>query len=491
MTDLRIRPDGFTDFDDLAPTPRETIEQARAAGVRMVDLRFVDLLGAWQHCSLPLQELREGVFTGGIGFDGSSVRGFQAIHDADLLLLPDPASAVVDPMLKVPTLSLICSVVDPLDRRPYSRDPRTVARKAEAHLRASGITTVSSFGPEAQFYVFNAIRCDQNSHEGYYFLDSDEGIWNSGQPNNGRANLGYRPRHREGYSPVPPTDKLQDLRSEIALRLIAAGIDVEAHHHEVGTGGQCAIDLRPQSLTAMADQVMIYKYIVKNVCYEHGLTATFMPKPLFGDNGSGMHVHQSLWLDDRNLFHDPDGYAGLSDTARWYIGGLLAHTPALLAFAAPTTNSYRRLAPGCGAPVHLIYSRRNRSACVRVPMDSGSPRGKRIEFRAPDPSGNPYLTFAALLLAGLDGIRRRLEPPVPIDEDLYALAPAAAARIASTPRSLAAALDALEADHAFLLVDGVFTPDLIATWLDLKRTREVEPLALRPHPYEFFLYHDV
>jgi glutamine synthetase len=489
MADVQTKPEQ-ADALRSASTPREVIDAARSLGVQIVDVRFVDLLGTWQHFSMPVKELAEATFAEGIGFDGSSIRGFQPIHESDMLLIPDPASAFLDPLLAIPTLSLTCSVLDPVSREPYTRDPRFVAQKAEAHLKRSGVATTSYWGPEAEFYIFSSIRFDSDSHAGYYFIDSDEGIWNSGLAPNGKGNLGYRPRVKEGYFPVPPTDKLQDLRSEIVLNLLAAGVDVEIHHHEVGGPGQAEIDMRFTPLTRMGDQLMVYKYVVKNTCYQRGYTATFMPKPIFGDNGSGMHVHQSLWQDDRNIFHDKDGYALLSETARWYIGGLLAHTPALLAFAAPTTNSYRRLVPGYEAPINLIYSQRNRSACVRIPVYSDSPKAKRVEYRAPDPSCNPYLTFAALLMAGLDGIRSKIEPPAPIDEDLYELPPAEASKIKSAPGSLGEVLDALERDHAFLLVDDVFTPDLIAEWIALKRAREIDPVALRPHPYEFFLYYD-
>ncbi|MGH7775701.1 MAG: type I glutamate--ammonia ligase [Candidatus Dormibacterales bacterium] len=469
--------------------PLQVIERARQAGVQVVDVRFVDLPGTWQHFSLPLSALDEDSFEAGLGFDGSSIRGFQAIHESDMLLMPDPATATVDPCLKVPTLFMICDVVDPLTRRPYAKDPRFIARKAEEHLRMTGIADVSYWGPEAEFYIFSSLRFDQDAHSGYYFVDSDEGIWNSGS--NGTANLAYRPRFKEGYFPVPPTDKLQDLRSEIMLKLIEAGVPVEVHHHEVGTAGQAEIDMRFDSLTAMADKLLTYKYVVKNVCAERGYVATFMPKPLFGDNGSGMHVHQSLWKDGGNLFFDADGYAGLSEKARWYIGGLLAHAPALLALCAPTTNSYRRLVPGYEAPINLVYSQRNRSACVRIPMYSSSPKTKRIEFRSPDPSCNPYLALSALLMAGLDGIRKRIEPPAPIDEDLYELPAAQRALVKSVPGSLAETLRALEADHGFLTEGGVFDEDVIEAWVEYKWKREVEPVALRPHPWEFHLYHDV
>jgi len=469
-------------------TPKEVIARAHEAGVAIVDLRFVDLLGTWQHFSIPVSELSEKLFLEGAGFDGSSIRGFQHIHESDMILIPDPSTAVVDPLLKVPTMSITCSVYDPVTGQPYSRDPRYVAQKAENYLKETGIATVSYWGPEAEFYIFNSIRFDQDSHYGFYFIDSEEGIWNSGN-DGGVPNLGYRPRFKEGYFPVPPTDKLQDLRSEIVQNLIAAGIDVEVHHHEVGTAGQAEIDMAFKSLTRMADQLMMYKYVVKNTCYQKGYVATFMPKPIFGDNGSGMHVHQSLWKEDQNLFFSPEGYAGLSDLARWYIGGILLHSPSILAFAAPTTNSYRRLVPGFEAPVYLMYSKRNRSACVRIPMYSNNPKAKRIEYRAPDPSCNPYLAFAAMLMAGLDGIKNKIEPPAPMDQDLYELPEEAITKLPSAPSSLAESLSALENDHDYLLQGDVFTKDLIETWLSIKK-KEVSEINRRPHPYEFFMYHD-
>ena len=473
-----------------AVTPDDVIRKARDAGVQILDVRFCDLPGQWQHFSLPIKELKADMFNEGLGFDGSSIRGFQAINESDMLLMPDPASAFVDPCLKVPTLGLVCDVVDPVTGQRYSRDPRYVAHKAEQYLVKSGVATTSYWGPEAEFYIFNSVRFDQNAHEGYYHVDSEEGIWNSGT-NGGQPNMGHRPRHKEGYFPVPPIDKLQDLRSKIVLALESAGVDVEVHHHEVGTAGQTEIDMRFNTLVRMADQTMLYKYIVKNVCDQHGYTATFMPKPLFGDNGSGMHVHQSLWKGDQNLFFSKDGYGMISEAARHYIGGLIKHAPALLAFAAPTTNSYRRLVPGYEAPINLIYSQRNRSAICRIPVYSKSPKSKRIEFRAPDPSCNPYLTFAALLMAGLDGMRNKIEPPAPIDKDLYELDAAEKVLVKNTPGSLSEVLDALEQDHAFLLEGGVFTEDLIRTWTWYKRNKEVDPVQLRPHPYEFFLYYDV
>jgi glutamine synthetase len=477
--------------ESVAPTvsAKQVISEAKKQGVKMIDLRFTDLPGTWQHFSIPVKELTEEIFSEGIGFDGSSIRGFQKIHESDMLLFPDPTSAFVDPCLEVPTMALICDVRDPLTREQYSRDPRHIAQKAERHLRETGIADTCYIGPEAEFYIFNSVRFDQNAHEGYYFVDSEEGIWNSGA-NGATPNLGYRPRHKEGYFPVPPMDKLQDLRSRIVLAMMDAGIDIEVHHHEVGTAGQAEIDMRFDTLTVMADKVLKYKYIVKNVCNRYGYTATFMPKPLYGDNGSGMHTHQSLWKDGSNIFYDKDGYALLSDTARWYIGGLLKHVPAILAFAAPTTNSYRRLVPGYEAPINLVYSVRNRSACVRIPTYSDSPKARRLEFRTPDPSCNPYLSFAACLMAGLDGVQNRIEPPKPIDEDLYELDPEMAAMVKSTPGSLPEVLDALEQDNEFLQKGGVFTEDLIYTYIAYKREREVDPVALRPHPYEFFLYYD-
>jgi glutamine synthetase len=469
-------------------TPKEAIDAAKQAGVKIVDFRFTDLPGTWQHFSIPVGELTEELFAEGIGFDGSSIRGFQKIHESDMLLFPDASTAIVDPTLEVPTLSIICDIKDPLTRMPYSRDPRYIARKAEEHLRSTGLADTAYYGPEAEFYIFNSIRFDQNQFEGYYHIDSIEGVWNSGQ--NELPNLGYRPRYKEGYFPVPPMDKLQDLRSKMVLAMIETGIDIEVHHHEVGTAGQAEIDMRFDTLLRMADKVMTYKYIVKNVAYQHGFTATFMPKPLFMDNGSGMHTHQSLWKDGTNLFYDKNGYALLSDMARWYIGGLLTHAPALLAFAAPTTNSYRRLVPGYEAPIKVAYSARNRSAAVRIPTYSDNPKARRLEFRSPDPSCNPYIAFAAMLMAGLDGINRKTEPPKPIEADLYELAGSEAAEVKDLPGSLEEVLDALEDDSAFLLEGGVFTADLIDTYIAYKREREVDPVRLRPHPWEFYLYYD-
>jgi glutamine synthetase len=470
-------------------TAKDVLALIKEQGIQMVDLRFTDVPGTWQHFTVPASMLSESDFEDGVGFDGSSIRGFQVINESDMLVVPDPTTAFVDPALKVPTLSIICDIRDPITGGPYTRDPRYVARKAEAYLKETGIADTAYFGPEAEFFLFNDVRFDQTANSGYYFIDSDEGIWNSGADRSG-ANLGHRPRFKEGYFPVPPADSLQDVRSRITLNLINAGVEVEVHHHEVATAGQCEIDMRFKPLLRMADQVMLYKYIVKTTAREHGLTATFMPKPLFGDNGSGMHTHQSLWKNGEPLFFDERGYALLSDTARYYIGGILLHAPALLAICAPTTNSYRRLVPGFEAPINLVYSRRNRSAAVRIPTYSSSPKARRIEFRAPDPTANPYLAFAAMLMAGIDGIKRRIEPPAPLDADIYELSPAEKEGILGTPGSLAEALEALEDDSTFLMAGNVFTEDLIAAYLDYKRTREVTPLQLRPHPYEFFMYFD-
>jgi glutamine synthetase len=470
-------------------SPQDVLVAIRTHKVQFVDLRFVDLPGTWQHFSVPAAALDASSFSEGLGFDGSSIRGFQKIQESDMLLMPDPTSGFLDPFSTVPTLILICDVKDPITGKMYSRDPRNVAKKAEAYLKSTKLADVSYWGPEAEFFVFNDIRYGQGINHGFFYIDSQEGSWNTGA--NGQPNLGYKPRVKEGYFPIPPADSLHDIRGEMVTRMLDSGVEVEAHHHEVATGGQCEIDLRFDSLTRMADKLMKYKCIVKNTAAKHGMTATFMPKPLFGDNGSGMHVHQSLWKGKDNLFYDQKGYAGLSDRARWYIGGLLAHAPALLAFCAPTVNSYHRLVPGYEAPINLVYSQRNRSACCRIPMYSSSPKAKRIEFRCPDPSANPYLAFPAMLMAGLDGIQRKLDPGKPIDKDLYDLPAAEKAKVKSTPGSLAEVLDALEDDHAFLLKGGVFTQDLIDTWIGLKRENEIDPVRLRPHPYEFHLYYDV
>jgi glutamine synthetase len=473
----------------MAMTAKDVLAMIKEKGIQMVDVRFCDMPGTWQHFSVPAGMLSESDFEDGMGFDGSSIRGFQVINESDMLVVPDPTTAFVDPMLKIPTLALICDIKDPITGEAYSRDPRNIARKAEAYLKSTGLADTAYFGPEAEFFLFSDVRFDQTSHSGYYFLDSDEAIWNSGADRGGK-NLAYRPRYKEGYFPCPPIDQLQDVRSQMVLNMIATGIPVEVHHHEVATAGQCEIDMRFSPLVFMADQLMKYKYIVKNTAREFGLTATFMPKPLFGDNGSGMHVHQSLWKGGEPLFFDETQYALLSKMAQYYIGGILKHAPALLAICAPTTNSYRRLVPGFEAPINLVYSQRNRSAAVRIPTYSSSPKARRIEFRAPDPTCNPYMAFAAMLMAGLDGVRNKIEPPAPLDVDIYELSPEEKVHIKGTPGSLAESLDALEADYEFLLDGGVFTPDVIETYLDYKRSKEVVQMAIRPHPYEFFLYFD-
>ena len=473
-------------------TPAETVEFCKNRGIGIIDLKFTDLPGTLQHLSIPLSELTEENLANGYGFDGSSIRGFKAIEESDMLLIPDVETAVIDPFYKIPTLTMFCNVMDPETRELYDRDPRYVSQKAEIYLRESGLADVSYWGPELEHFVFDSARFDQNSHSGYYFIDSDEGIWNSGAERSlsGGPNLAYKPRYKEGYFPVPPTDSLQDLRSECVQKMEHFGIVVEKHHPEVATAGQAEIDMRYDTLTKMAENVVIQKYVVKNVAKAHGKVATFMPKPIFGDNGSGMHTHQSLWRDGTNLFYDADGYGLISATCRHYIGGLLQHAPALLALIAPTTNSYRRLVPGFEAPVNLVYSLRNRSACIRIPTYFSTPEARRLEFRLPDPACNPYLAFAAMLMAGLDGVINEVEPPDPVDVNLYDLPPEEAAKIKQVPGSLEEVLDALEQDHEFLLRGGVFTEDLIETWIDYKRTYELDAIRLRPHPHEFFLYFD-
>jgi glutamine synthetase len=458
--------------------------------VKFIDVRFCDLPGTMQHFNVPASGLDEDFFVNGQMFDGSSIRGFQAINESDMKLIPDLATAYVDPFRVQKTLNVNFSIVDPYTDEPYSRDPRQVARKAEAYLRSTGIADTAFFAPEAEFYVFDDVRFETKQNAGYYHIDSIEGAWNTGRVEEG-GNRGYKTRYKGGYFPVPPVDHYADLRDQITLALDALGLQVERAHHEVGTAGQAEINYRFDSLLKSADKVQIFKYVVKNVAWSNGKTATFMPKPLFGDNGSGMHCHQSLWKDGDPLFYDERGYGGLSDLARWYIGGLLHHAPSLLAFTNPTVNSYHRLVPGFEAPVNLVYSARNRSACVRIPVTGSNPKAKRIEFRVPDPSANPYLSFAAQLLAGIDGIKNRIEPPAPVDKDLYELPPEEHADIAQVPGSLPEVLDALEADHAYLSDSGVFTDDLIETYIDLKRTAEVDPIRLRPHPHEFELYYDV
>jgi len=470
-------------------TSKEVLEFAKKNKVEIVDLKFVDVPGLWQHFSISTNELTEELFEEGIGFDGSSIRGFQTIDESDMLLFPDPDTAFLDPFASLPTLNLVCNVRDPVTGEAYSRDPRYVAQKAEKYLKSTGIADTSYWGPEIEFYILDNVRFDQSYNYGFYYIDSEEGFWNSG--NGEKPNLGYKPRYKEGYFPVPPMDHLQDIRSEMLRTLEKCGVVVEIHHHEVGTAGQAEIDMRYTTLTKMADQVLIYKYVIKNVARKHGKTVTVMPKPIFQDNGSGMHTHQSLWKGGKNVFYDKKGYALISDTARHYIGGILKHADALCGLVAPTTNSYRRLVPGYEAPINLVYSQRNRSACVRIPVYTKSEKAKRLEFRTPDPSCNPYYSFAAQLMAGLDGVRNKIEPPKPIDKDLYELEPEEAAKVKSVPGSLEQVLDALERDHDFLLRGDVFTKDVIETWLKYKRTKEVDAIRLRPHPYEFALYFDI
>jgi glutamine synthetase len=467
----------------------EVLAFIRDEDVKFVDVRFCDLPGTMQHFNVPAQSLDADFFTDGQMFDGSSIRGFQAIHESDMKLVPDVSTAYVDPFRTQKTLNINFHIVDPYTDEPYSRDPRQVAAKAEAYLRSTGIADTAFFAPEAEFYIFDDVRFETKPNSASYFLDSIEGAWNTNRVEEG-GNLGHKTPYKGGYFPVPPVDHFADLRDLICLELDALGLQVERSHHEVGTGGQAEINYRFDALGKSADKVMLFKYVVKSVAHQAGRTATFMPKPLFGDNGSGMHVHQSLWKDGKPLFFDEKGYGGLSDTARWYIGGLLRHAPSLLAFTNPTVNSYHRLVPGFEAPVNLVYSARNRSACIRIPVTGSNPKAKRIEFRVPDPSSNPYLAFAAMLMAGLDGIQNRIEPPEPVDKDLYELPPEEHAQIQQVPGTLAEVLDNLEADHDYLTAGGVFTPDLIQTWIDYKRAHEVDPIRLRPHPHEFELYYD-
>jgi len=470
--------------------PDDLMKYVKNEGVEFVDVRFCDLPGSMQHFSVPVSSFTEDVFSDGLMFDGSSIRGFQAIHESDMALMPDPSTAYLDPFRRDKTLALSFFIHDPLTGEAYSRDPRNIARKAEAYLRSTGIGDTAFFAPEAEFYVFDDVRFETKSNTGYYSIDSVAGAWNTGREEEG-GNKGYKVRYKGGYFPVSPVDHFADLRAEMSKTLEASGLLVERQHHEVGTAGQAEINYRFSSLLNAADDVMKFKYIVRNVAWAAGKTATFMPKPIFGDNGSGMHCHQSLWSDGAPLFYDEAGYAGLSDLARYYIGGILQHAPSLLAFTNPTVNSYHRLVPGFEAPVNLVYSQRNRSACIRIPITGPSPKAKRIEFRCPDPSANPYLAFSAMLLAGLDGIKNKIEPADPIDKDLYELPPDEYDEVAVVPATLSAVMNTLEGDHEFLLQGDVFTPDLIETWIDYKRTNEILPISLRPHPHEFELYYDI
>jgi glutamine synthetase len=466
---------------------KAVLDYAAKHSAKILDLRFIDVPGVWQHVSFPIQELKAESFDEGFGMDASSIRGWAQIHESDMLLIPDPNTAFMDPFRDSPTLVMICDAVDPPTRKAYERDVRHLARRAEAHLQKSGIADQAFFGAEAEFFIFDNVRFDQRENFGFYYIDSDEGRWNSGRAEH---NLGYRPRYKEGYFPVPPTDHFQDLRTDMALQMQACGLSIECHHHEVATAGQSEIDFKFETLVRAADNMMIYKYIVRNVAYQYGKTVTFMPKPLFQDNGSGMHTHQSLWNKGKPLFAG-DGYAGLSQTALWYIGGLLKHAAAIVAFAAPTTNSYKRLVPGFEAPVNLAYSKRNRSAAVRIPVYSQSPKAKRLEFRPPDASCNPYLAYAAMLMAGLDGVESKTDPGQPLDRDIYELSSEELKHVPSLPGSLEESLRGLEQDHAFLTKGGVFTDEFIRLWIDYKMSKEVNPMRMRPHPYEFQLYYDI
>ena len=468
----------------------EVLKFIKDTDVKFLDIRFTDLPGVQQHFNIPASTVDEEFFSVGQMFDGSSIRGFASIHESDMQLIPDVSTAYVDPFRIERTLIMIFDIYNPRNGEIYARDPRQVARKAEKYLASTGIADTAFFAPEAEFYIFDDVRFDVRQNESFYAVDSDEGAWNTGRKEEG-GNLGNKTPFKGGYFPVSPVDKQADLRDDMSLKLIDAGLILERAHHEVGTGGQAEINYRFDTMVHAADDLLKFKYIVKNTATEWGKTVTFMPKPLFGDNGSGMHTHQSLWNDGKPLFYDESGYGGLSDIARWYIGGLLKHAPAVLAFTNPTLNSYRRLIPGFEAPVNLVYSAGNRSASIRIPITGTNPKAKRIEFRAPDASGNPYLAFAAQLMAGLDGIKNRIEPHEPVDKDLYELPPEEAKNIPQVPSSLEAALEALEADHDFLTAGNVFTPDLIETWIAYKREKEIIPAAQRPHPFEYELYFSV
>ncbi|GIW73182.1 MAG: glutamine synthetase [Planctomycetota bacterium] len=472
-------------------TPKQVLGMVSDHQIQFVDLRFMDFPGMWQHLTIPAWRLTEETFEQGQGFDGSSIRGWRAINESDMLVVPDPTTAFIDPFRPHPTLCLICDVRDPITRVEYHRDARNVAKRAVRYLQQTGIADVCNFGPEAEFFVFDEIRYESGPNHAFYAIDSVEGHWNTGQKSReGAPNLGYKPRPKEGYFPVPPTDTLVDLRSEIVLALERMGVKIDVHHHEVGSGGQCEIDFRYQPLVRAADVLALFKYVVKNTCRKHGKTATFMPKPLFGDNGNGMHCHFSLWKGETPLFAG-DAYAGLSEMALHAIGGILKHARALCAWTNPTTNSYKRLVPGFEAPVNLAYSHRNRSAAIRIPMYDPSPKAKRIEYRCPDGSCNPYFAFSAILMAALDGIENKIDPGPALEKDIYDLPPEELAEIPSTPASLEEALAELERDHDFLLKGDVFTEDLLQAWVEYKRKHEIQPLRLRPHPYEFYLYHDI
>ncbi len=469
-------------------TPKEVLALCREKDVKAVDLRFMDFPGIWQHFTIPVDKLDEDVFEEGLGFDGSSIRGWQAINESDMLVIPQPETAVLDPFTKLPTLSMICNIQDPITREDYSRDPRNVARKAVNYLKSTGIGDTAFMGPELEFFIFDDVRYDQNTQSSFFFIDSVEGQWNRGREEH--PNLGNKLRYKEGYFPVPPADQLMDIRNEMMQTLVDCGISIEAQHHEVATAGQGEIDMKFDNLVAMADKVMMYKYVLKNVAKKYNKTVTFMPKPLFGDNGSGMHTHASIWKGGVPLFAG-DGYAGLSQMGLYAAGGLIKHAPAILGFSCPTTNSYKRLVPGFEAPVNLAYSQRNRSAAIRIPMYSQSPKAKRLEFRCPDPSCNPYLSFSAILMAMIDGIQNKIDPGQPLDKDIYDLPPEELAKVPKAPGSLEESLAALGRDHDFLLRGDVFTADVIETWIKYKTVIEVQSMLLRPHPYEFCLYYDI
>ena len=469
-------------------TPQEALNYIKENKIQIVDLKFIDMPGIWQHLSLYHDQIDETAFTDGVPFDGSSIRGWKAINESDMTMVIDPTTAWMDPFMAEPTISFICSIKEPRTGEPYSRCPRTIAQKAIDYLLSTGLGDTAFFGPEAEFFIFDDVRFDQTQNSGYYYVDSIEGRWNSGKEEAG-GNLGYKPRYKEGYFPVAPTDTSQDMRTEMLLTMAKCGVPIEKHHHEVATGGQCELGFRFATLVQAADYLLTYKYVIKNVGKKYGKTITFMPKPLFNDNGSGMHVHQSIWKDGQPLFAG-DQYAGFSQMGLHYIGGILKHAPALLAITNPTTNSYKRLVPGFEAPVNLAYSQGNRSASVRIPLSGTNPKAKRLEFRCPDATSNPYLAFAAMLCAGIDGIKNQIDPGAPLDVDIYDLSPEELSKIPSTPGSLEGALEALEKDHSFLTETGVFTEDFIQTWISYKLDNEVNPMRLRPHPYEFALYYD-
>jgi len=473
----------------MPETPQEVLKMIQDQDIKIIDLKFIDMPGIWQHCSFYYDQIDESAFEDGVAFDGSSIRGWKSINESDMAMVPDPKTAWIDPFMQEKTLSMICSIKEPRTGEWYNRDPRTIAQKALDFLKSTGLGDIAFFGPEAEFFIFDDVRFDQTESKGFYYVDSVEGRWNSGREEAG-GNLGYKPRYKEGYFPVSPTDTLQDMRTEMLLTMARCGVPIEKHHHEVASGGQNELGVRFAPIVEAGDFLMVYKYVIKNVAKKYGKTATFMPKPIFNDNGSGMHTHQSIWKDGKPLFFG-DGYAKLSKMALHYIGGLLRHAPALLALTNPTTNSYKRLVPGFEAPVNLAYSQGNRSASIRIPLSGDNPKAKRMEFRCPDATCNPYIAFAAMLCAGLDGVKNEIDPGEPLDVDIYDLSPEELSKIPSTPGSLEAALEHLEKDHTFLTSTGIFTEDFIDNWIAYKLDNEINPMRLRPHPYEFSLYYDV